>query len=450
LREVEVVIDCNGYQSAQAVDAVKRIPDLEGALRGFGFEVLRLDGHDPLALVLALERPAGARPRVVLARTLQGGGSRFLVAQGGVQPWHGRVPDEDLAQRIAGEQVALASDPAVSAAFAAWQREVRPAPRGPVAPSPPPSTRDGFAARLPLLLDERPECCALDADLADSCGLGHLFDPDQRWMRRGQALQLGISEQDMVSCAGGLALMGRVPVVNTYAAFLTRAVEQVRANAAMGARVVYAGHYAGLGYFTDGRSHQCLDDLLRFQGLPGLTLLEPVHAGQAGDLLAWAVRESPGAVYLRLQRTGHDLPLGEAGHGPFSASDPRAPLVWGRGFTRALVAMGCVAVRLGLEALREPDFAGWGLVAVAAPDEREPEAWRAVLAPLERVGVIEETWAPGVLAPWLDAKLVALGLTPERRVLQPRGWGASFRGLAACRAHFGFTVEGLRRALRGG
>ncbi|MFH1467779.1 MAG: hypothetical protein ABIO70_25560 [Pseudomonadota bacterium] len=447
LLQIEVIIDVNGFQSARRVADLKRIPDLAGALRGLGFTVTEVDGHDPVALVQALEVPP-ARPRVLLARTLKAGGSRFLVPEGEVQPWHGRVPPPDVARGVWGEQVALASDPAVSAAFARWEAgaHAMEEPR----PSAPPSTRDAVARRLPVLLDAHPELCVIDADLCDSCGLGPLFDPAGPWVRRGQAFQVGISEQDMVSCAGGLALGGRLPLVNTYAAFLARAVEQARTNASMGARVVYLGQYAGLGYFTDGKSHQALDDLLRFQGIPGLTLLEPCAPRQAAALLDWALGEAPGAVYLRLHRTGLELPLARAGHGPFDGADPRAPLVWGRGFSRCLVTMGPVATRLGIEALAEPDFAGWGLVAVCAPDEREPAAWERLLAPLTRVVTIEETWAPGVLRPWIDDKLLSLGLHPARISLHPRGFGVSFRTLEACRAHFGFTVAGLRGRLEAG
>jgi hypothetical protein len=52
-----------------------------------------------------------------------------------------------------------------------------------------------------------------------------------------------------------------------------------------------------------------------------------------------------------------------------------------------------------------------------------------------------------VLRPWLDDKLLSLGLHPARASLQPRGFGASFRTLEACREHFGFTVAGLLRAI---
>ena len=94
-------------------------------------------------------------------------------------------------------------------------------------------------------MDERPELVLLDGDLVDSCRLGRIADPDGRFVRRGQFLQMGISEQDMVSFAGGLALCGRLPVVSTYAAFHKRSLEQLHGNAIESTRVLYAGQYAG-------------------------------------------------------------------------------------------------------------------------------------------------------------------------------------------------------------
>jgi transketolase len=252
----------------------------------------------------------------------------------------------------------------------------------------------------------------------------------------------------MVSFAGGLALRGRLPVVSSYAAFLERALEQVKANAAMGARVLYAGNYAGLDYHSDGRSHQCLDDLMRLQGIPGLALLEPTTPTQAARLLDWAALRAPGSVYLRLHRSPQGLPLDRDESGLFDAAEPRSPLVRGRSFRSAFVTLGPLATRLAVEAQAQPDFAGFGLCAVCALDEAPRSPWRALLAHAQELIAIEETWPPGALVPWLEALLRRLDLRPRLRALQPRGWGSSFRSLDDCRRHFGFTVEGLRTLRR--
>ncbi len=444
LLNIDVIVDRNGYQSARRVAETKGVADLGRALQGLGFQVFELDGHDPLALVQVLEPPAGPRPRAVIADTHKAGGSRFLVPRDGVQPWHGRVPDPGLYLGILGEQAALASDPGLTRDYRAF-RAGWPGLAPATTKSAGLATRDGFAARLIELLDEHPELCALDADLADSCGLGAIADPDERWVRKRRFFQLGISEQDMVSFAGGLALEGRLPVVNTYAAFIRRAVEQVHANQSMGARAIYAGHYAGLGYHTDGRSHQCLDDTMRFQGFPGLVLLEPVVDWQAARQLDWAVAEATDSVYLRLHRTPQQLPFD-----PDTAAHPLDPLVRGRGLQRCFVTAGPVATRLAWECLDDPAFTDWGIVAVSSfAPTADLGPWRALLESVRHIVVIEESWAPGVLRPWLDDLLVSLRLSPRRAVVQPRGWGASFRSLEACRAHFGFTVERVRALIAG-
>ena len=440
MTSIDILVDANGWQSARRVEETKGIADLGKALQGLGFQVFEVDGHDPLGLVQVLEPQATRRPRAVICRTLKAGGSRFTVPEGGVQPWHGRVPDPSVYRGILGEQAALASDPGLSRAVRAWL-DGAPVPRPRPASVAGPSTRDAAARRLEQRLGDRPDLCVLDADLADSCRLGAIADPDGPFARRGQFFQLGISEQDMVSFAGGLALEGRLPWVSTYAAFMTRALEQVRANLSMDARVIYAGNYAGLCYFSDGRSHQSLDDGAHFAALPGVTVVEPATPSQTAACVDWAIDRAPGSVYLRLHRTPQDLP----GLDPLDPGDPLSPLLRGRGARKLLVASGPVAARLALDCVAQPDFAGWGVMVVSCFDPpARPEAWLAMLGPADQVVVLEDSWAPGVLRPWLDALLLELDSSPRRRVLQPRGFGASFRSLEACLAHFGFTVEGVR------
>ncbi len=446
MRRIEVIIDRNGWQSARRVQEVKGVRDLGKALQGIGFQVFEVDGHDPLGLVQVLEPDPRGLPRAAICNTHKGGGSRFTTPEGPVQPWHGRVPDWDRYVGILGEQAALASDPGLSDAVGDFLADLSP-PRRKAPVRSPRSTRDAVAEQLEVLLGRVPELCVLDADLADSCRLGRIADPEGPLARRGRFFQLGISEQDMVSFAGGLALQGKLPFVSTYAAFLSRAIEQVRANAAMDARVIYAGNYAGLCYFSDGRSHQSLDDAQHFTSMPGLAVLEPATPAQAQRQLDWAVERAPGSVYLRLHRTGLHA-SGELGCEPLHLDDPLTPLVRGVGAKRLLVCAGPVAAWLAAQCLREPDFDGWGMVVVSHLGlPRSLASWRLLLEHAESLVVIEDSWPPGVLRPMVDGVLLELGLAPRRCVLQPRGFGSSFRALGPCLEHFGFTVDGVRAVL---
>ena len=81
----------------------------------------------------------------------------------------------------------------------------------------------------------------LDADLADDLGL---YDFANKFPKR--FIQNGIAEQDMVSMAGTLALSGLIPVVNSFAAFMTaRANEQIYNNASENSKIVYLNLYSG-------------------------------------------------------------------------------------------------------------------------------------------------------------------------------------------------------------
>src|SRR5690606_1889415 len=79
---------------------------------------------------------------------------------------------------------------------------------------------------------------------------------------RDRFLECGIAEQDMVSQAGGMAIQGLVPVVHSFACFLTpRAAEQIYNNATEHTKVLYTGSLAGLLPGMPGHSHQMVNDI---------------------------------------------------------------------------------------------------------------------------------------------------------------------------------------------
>ena len=411
LRNLTVIVDRNRYQTALPVQAVKGIPDLRRAAEGFGFSVIEADGHDVKALLSALRKKT-ARPKLVISDTLKGAGSRHL----GGKPWHSAVPDDSLYLRIVEE---LASEAGVEDAFARYRASVVPGAPKPRRTSG--STRDWFADELAKLMGKDPRIVALGANLAEPCGMGRL----------PEYLEMGISEQDMVSFAGGLALSGKIPVVNTYASFYKRAYEQVCVNQSEGGKIIYAGHYAGLCYHTDGKSHQSLNDLSLMRTVPGLIVVEPVDEDQTRWYLRWALSRAPGSVYFRLRRTPAGVSLGQ---------DVRVdrPAVVGRVGRRAALASGTVA--LGL-ALRQ----GPGVIVQSVYNhELDLGYYRRLLRPVRELVVVEDNAEPGGLCEFACRLLLRLGLHPRVRNLSAAGFGPSFRTLAECLRHFAFTRKGLR------
>jgi len=113
----------------------------------------------------------------------------------------------------------------------------------------------------------------------------------------------GIAEANMVSAAAGLATVGFVPVVSSFALFLTlRAGEQVRAQVAgPELNVKLIGGYAGLSDYADGASHQSVEDLAVMRALPNMVVIAPSDAVQTRRALRAAV-EHHGPVFLRISR----------------------------------------------------------------------------------------------------------------------------------------------------
>ncbi|WP_460124394.1 transketolase family protein [Stetteria hydrogenophila] len=114
---------------------------------------------------------------------------------------------------------------------------------------------------------------------------------------------IGISEQDLVDTAAGLAIAGKIPVAAAFAMFLMRAWEQVRNTIARdGLNVKLVGTHAGLQDYMDGASHQAFEDVALMRTLPGFAVLVPADEAAVRALVLEAVLNHKGPVYLRLGR----------------------------------------------------------------------------------------------------------------------------------------------------
>src|SRR5215469_12791891 len=85
------------------------------------------------------------------------------------------------------------------------------------------SLREAFGKALSSLAYEFPNLVVLDADIAGGTGAHHF-----RKSHPDRFLQFGIAEQNMMAAAGGLAAVGMIPVVTTFAVFCLRGIEQAR------------------------------------------------------------------------------------------------------------------------------------------------------------------------------------------------------------------------------
>ena len=232
LGEIVAIIDHNKIQSDTWVERVSRLGDLEAKFDAFGWHVSRVDGHDvrrPRARRSARSTPITDRPKVIIADTVKGKGVSFMegpaaLAADELYLFHSGAPPRTAVYRRAGRadgDAPTRCSPALGlGAGAHGDTGAQPAPRAAADRQPGGRLRD---ARWSGRASGTRDLLALDADLIKDCGLLSFAKqfPDR-------FVECGIAEQDMVSMAAGMARRGALPVVHSFACFLSaRPNEQI-------------------------------------------------------------------------------------------------------------------------------------------------------------------------------------------------------------------------------
>ena len=161
------------------------------------------------------------------------------------------------------------------------------------------ATRESYGNTLKELAAEgHDDLVVLDADLAAATktGMFRKAYPDRHF-------DCGIAEGNMVGVAAGLAAMGYVPFVSSFAMFAAgRAFEQVRNSVGYPHLNVKIGAtHGGISVGEDGASHQCCEDFALMRSIPGMTVLCPADDVEAKAAVK-AAYEHEGPVYLRFGR----------------------------------------------------------------------------------------------------------------------------------------------------
>ncbi len=230
-----------------------------------------------------------------------------------------------------------------------------------------------IAETLAELRDEGRPIVAGTADLKYSNGLVGFQErhPDR-------FIQFGVSEQNMVSTAAGLAAAGELPYVATFASFLALlCCEQIRTDVAYtGLPVRLIGHHAGITLGFYGTSHHATEDLAIMRSIPGLTVIAPADGPQLGSALRATV-DHPGPIYFRIAR-GRDPEIYTAGD-PFELG---AAIDHGAGGEATVLATGSM-VHPSLEAVRRLRENGRDVGLLALPTVK-PLDEEAIAAAAER------------------------------------------------------------------
>ncbi len=158
--------------------------------------------------------------------------------------------------------------------------------------------RKGFGQGLVLAGEKNPQVVALCADLTESA---QALAFKEKFPNR--FVELGVAEQNMASVASGMAAMGKIPFIISYAIFSPgRNWEQIRTTIAYNNRPVkIVGSHAGISVGPDGGTHQAIEDLAITRVIPRMMVISPCDAIEAKKATVACIGvDAP--VYIRLAR----------------------------------------------------------------------------------------------------------------------------------------------------
>ncbi len=160
------------------------------------------------------------------------------------------------------------------------------------------ANRIGYGKGLLRAGTEDERVVALCADLTESTQT-HLFA--EKFPNR--FVQMGVAEQNMASVASGMAAMGKVPFIASYAMFSPgRNWEQIRTTIAYNnANVKIIGAHAGISVGPDGATHQAIEDVALMRVMPNMIVIAPCDALEAEKAVLKAVAHE-GPIYIRIAR----------------------------------------------------------------------------------------------------------------------------------------------------
>ncbi len=269
-------------------------------ISSFGWKTILLDGNSLPEVLDAYEKALRVRnrPVMLIAKTIKGKGVSFIENQNG---WHGKPLKQEefdralkewgeIDREVRGEIPSPKNMLPKSGAPSAEAGKAEYPPNEPVA------TRKAYGKALVRIYPQFPQIVSLDGEVSNST-YAEIFQekyPDRFY-------EMYVAEQNMVGTALGFSARGKIPFVSTFAAFFTRAFDQVRMSRYSEGNIKFIGSHSGVSIGEDGPSQMGLEDLAIFRTLLDGVVLYPADAVSTEKLVEEAAKHK-GLVYLRTTR----------------------------------------------------------------------------------------------------------------------------------------------------
>jgi len=272
----------------------------EKRISSFGWKTIVLDGHSISEILAAYEEAlrAADQPVMLIGKTVKGKGVPFIQNKNG---WHGKPLNKEECERALKELGEI--DKSLRGEISSPQnlRPKEPAFQKPLkkmdypADKPVP-TRRAYGNGLVRIFPQFPKVVSLDGEVSNST-YAEIFK--EAFLER--FFEMYIAEQNMAGVALGLSRRGKIPFVSTFAAFFTRAFDQIRMAQYSNPNIKFVGSHAGVSIGEDGPSQMGLEDIAMFRAILNSVVLYPSDAISTERLVEEAAKHE-GIVYLRTTR----------------------------------------------------------------------------------------------------------------------------------------------------
>ncbi|MBM3283245.1 transketolase [Candidatus Gottesmanbacteria bacterium] len=333
LDNLVVVIDRNYLQIDGPTEAVMKLDPMEKRIASFGFEVIKINGHNMGKILAAFSqaKKVKGKPVAIIARTVKGKGVSFMENVAG---WHGKSPnDQQLEQALIDLKLWGKIDVGgLKAKAAAFQKKVEKQ----IGQFTPKFSRDYFWNKQEIMKvtmeptrfgfgkalsksggDQRVICLGLD--ISESVQIAKFYEDYPE--RKSRFLSVGIQEQGATTIATGLAREGKLPVLSTYGVFCSqRNADQMRTSVCYGNfNVLFGGAHGGISVGADGATHQSLEEIAVVGILPNMHLVVPCDSVETQKATEYLLFKVKGPKYIRFAREATPL-----------VTDEKTPFVFGK------------------------------------------------------------------------------------------------------------------------
>jgi len=250
-------------------------------IASFGFNTIVVDGHDieELSKAFFAAETTKGMPTAILAKTFKGKDFPEIEDQ---MNWHGK-PLGDKAEGVLQHLAASIKNPGADRpSICSPASDMSPVDLTGAALASPPSyslgdkvaTRAAYGTALAKLAQTHPRVVALDGDMKNST-----FSQSMLKVDKDRFIECFICEQNLIGVAIGVSCRDRtIAFASTFAAFLSRAFDNLRMGVISQANINVVGSHCGVSIGEDGPSQMALEDLAMFQSLPGCTVFYPTDA----------------------------------------------------------------------------------------------------------------------------------------------------------------------------